>query len=75
MIHLTGAYGRQYTSYDEAIKDWKDGKDFKIITGPYCSSRDEDMMLKIYDEILIVLRTGKQHTLAENKRKLWENII
>ncbi len=35
MLCLTGAYGR------EALEsDWLQGKDFKIVSGPYCSIRD-----------------------------------
>lgn len=35
MVCLTGAYGR------EAVEsDWLQGKDFKIVSGPYCSIRD-----------------------------------
>ena len=35
MVCLTGAYGR------EAVEsDWDNGKDFKIVSGPYCSIRD-----------------------------------
>ena len=35
MVCLTGAYSR------EAVEsDWLQGKDFKIVSGPYCSIRD-----------------------------------
>ena len=35
ILYLTGAYGR------EAIEsDWDNGKDFKIVSGPYCSIRN-----------------------------------
>ena len=35
MVCLTGAYGR------EAVEsDWDNGKDFKRVSGPYCSIRD-----------------------------------
>ncbi len=36
------AYGRDYKSKAEVLKDWKDGKDFSIngSGGPYCSTRD-----------------------------------
>lgn len=37
---LTGAYGRKYDTPEAAMKDWQDGKDFRIIDGPYCSIRD-----------------------------------
>ena len=35
MLYLTGAYGREATE-----SDWDTGKDFKIVSGPYCSIRD-----------------------------------
>lgn len=42
------AYGRDYKTSDEALKDWRAGKDFKICdisnrwNGSYCSNRDLD---------------------------------
>jgi hypothetical protein len=35
ILYLTGAYGREATE-----SDWLQGKDFKIVSGPYCSIRD-----------------------------------
>ena len=35
MVCLTGAYGREATE-----SDWLQGKDFQIVSGPYCSIRD-----------------------------------
>ena len=40
MLNVKAAYGRQYTTASEAMADWLQGKDFKIIAGPYCSIRD-----------------------------------
>lgn len=37
---LTGAYGRDYQNKTALLADWDAGKDFKILTGPYCSIRD-----------------------------------
>ena len=38
---LTPAYGRNYKTAKDAIKDFVDGKDWKyVITGQYCSIRD-----------------------------------
>jgi hypothetical protein len=34
-LELRGAYGRSTN-----MNDWKNGKDFKIVGGPYCSNRD-----------------------------------
>lgn len=39
-ILLLPAYGREYTSKNQALADWRSGKDFKIYNGPYCSMRD-----------------------------------
>ena len=40
MIRLIAAYGRKYNTLAEAKADWEEGKDFKILKGPYCSIRD-----------------------------------
>jgi hypothetical protein len=37
---LTPAYGRRYRSDEEVLADWRRGKDFKILGGPYTSVRD-----------------------------------
>jgi hypothetical protein len=37
---LMPAYGRVYLTEDAAMADWKAGKDFRIVNGPYCSVRD-----------------------------------
>ena len=39
-IVLQGAYGRRYSDPDLASDDYFEGKDFRIIGGPYCSCRD-----------------------------------
>jgi hypothetical protein len=39
-VTLIPAYGRKYKNKEAAVVDWKAGKDFKIINGPYCSIRD-----------------------------------
>jgi hypothetical protein len=43
-IILMPAYGRTYSTSAEAVMDWKAGKDFKIMAGPYCSIRDLDKL-------------------------------
>ena len=43
-MFLRPAYGRSYQSQQAAVKDWNNGADFKIINGPYCSSRDVNLM-------------------------------
>ena len=38
---VTPAYGRDYRNKDEALKDWRNGKDFRCAaTGRYLSVRD-----------------------------------
>lgn len=44
-LHIKPAYGRKYSSPEEAVAAWKDGRDFKIIRGPYLSIRDSDQLL------------------------------
>ena len=43
-LSIHPAYGRTYENSDDAIIDWKDGKDFKILGGPYLSSRDTEAL-------------------------------
>lgn len=47
------AYGRVYDNDEDALKDWNDGKDFKIQGGPYCSIRDKDLIMETHDKITI----------------------
>jgi hypothetical protein len=50
---VTGAYGRDYTSPEAALKDWNEGKDFRHETnvifggGTYTSERDWGHDVKI----------------------------
>jgi hypothetical protein len=39
-LNAIPAYGRQYKTTEECLKDWNEGKDFKIACGPYFSIRD-----------------------------------
>lgn len=40
-IHAVPAYGRDYKSKAEVLKDWREGKDFRdSLTGHYISVRD-----------------------------------
>ena len=59
-ITLVGAYGRQYLTKEQAINAWNQGKDFKILNGPYCSKRDIGVMLRTNDEVCILISTGEQ---------------
>jgi len=43
-FYLIAAYGRRYPTAEAAICAWKEGKDFQIIGGPYCSIRDLEKM-------------------------------
>lgn len=43
-FYLTAAYGRSYATAEAAICAWKDGQDFLIMGGPYCSIRDFEAM-------------------------------
>ena len=47
------AYGRQYKSHAQCLKDWNAGKDFKLVNGPYCSIRDLEYMQADFDTIEI----------------------
>lgn len=52
-LTLIGAYGRVYNTRTQAARDWANGKDFKVINGPYCSIRDIDKMNGCEIEIVI----------------------
>ena len=45
-LRLLPAYGRRYTSKAQAREAWDLGLDFKIRGGPYCSSRDVELLKK-----------------------------
>ena len=40
IMPLSPAYGRDYKSKAELLKDWNEGKDFKTVDGRYTSCRD-----------------------------------
>lgn len=44
VLELIPAYGRTYSDPKVMMQDWEDGKDFKIVGGPYCSIRDLNLM-------------------------------
>ena len=53
-LELHGCYGR-----DTNMTDWAEGKDFKILGGPYCSIRDLDIMIRDgWEELVFVNRAG-----------------
>jgi hypothetical protein len=37
---LIPAYGRKYSTGAAAVEAYLEGKDFKLLGGPYCSARD-----------------------------------
>ncbi len=57
---IQGAYGRTYRNEQEVLVDWRAGKDFKFVGGPYFSIRDRNS-LNIYVDVLVVVdNTGKR---------------
>ena len=60
---LFPAYGRKQKTPEDTLKDWEDGKTFKIQGGPYCSIRDIEYMKKKFDSIEILCEYGKVLTI------------
>lgn len=56
-LMIMPAYGRQYKTSDEAKADWLNGKDFKIVGGPYLSVRDTNYLKKNYSSVWLDLIT------------------
>lgn len=56
-LRAVPAYGRSYKSRIELVKDWIDGKDFRMENGSYFSIRDYDALANTYnyDDIAIKL--------------------
>lgn len=54
MIRLLPAYGRMYVTKAQALEQWAEGFDFKIIGGPYTSVRDINFLIEHFDEIKIL---------------------
>ena len=59
-LYLTPAPWRQYTNVNKesVLNDWKTGKDFKVVDGPYCSIRDLHYMRENFNKIFIVYSRG-----------------
>ena len=53
---LLPAYGRRYETESEMLQAWKDGKDFHIYNGPYCSIRDVEIMQLEYGIDHVILQ-------------------
>ena len=54
---LGSAYGRRYSNKEAMLKDWEEGKDFKMSNGPYCSIRDLESLKKTFS-LIIVMQAG-----------------
>ena len=65
-LTLIGAYGRVYPNVSTMIKDWFNGKDFKILNGPYCSIRDIRHIAMQYDTIELLTDSGETMRLADS---------
>lgn len=52
-LYVRPAYGRTYATSAGMLASWYDGKDFKIIAGPYCSIRDLPLLREEYDRVIL----------------------
>ena len=52
VLTVQGAYGREPT-----MADWRAGKDFKIVAGPYFSIRDVDQILDYGTEQIVFMNS------------------
>lgn len=71
-VYVTGAYGRSYESVEAAKADWEAGKDFRIVSGPYISIRDVNLLIDMgFDRVVISgILLGKVIPIAGTT--LWE---
>lgn len=58
-LNVYPAFGRRYCSAKQAAQDWNEGKDFKIVGGPYFSKRDVSTLMKEGYTRLAVHNYGK----------------
>lgn len=63
MLILVGAYGRTYRDIESMEADWLDGKDFKILNGPYCSIRDYAAMTQMNHTVVLSTVNAKGNTV------------
>ncbi len=61
-LTVVPAYERKYETVEEAKKAWEEGKDFRIVRGPYCSSRDAASM-KTMGFVSVVINLGVVQSL------------
>ena len=57
-VFLLPAYGRRYTSRQQALSAWQAGKDFQIYNGPYCSIRDIDALKQMSSGVYLQYEMG-----------------
>lgn len=62
-VYLMAAYGRKYLTKSDVLKAWKEGVDFKIVGGPYCSIRDLDIMKNTFDKVYIEYGKANDHSV------------
>jgi hypothetical protein len=69
------AYGRRFNSHDEAHIAWKEGRDFKIVDGPYFSCRDIDRLVNGgYVNVAIVHTLGGRVAATNIDLLQWQRI-
>lgn len=74
MIELIPAYGRVYATMDVMLKDWEDGKDFKVRGGgPYCSIRDTPLLLETYSVARIYPSMLTEHFMTVSLKNKAQN--
>jgi len=54
-LFLEPAYGRQYGTQEQALEDWKRGKDFVLLNGQYCSIRDREAIRNNLDDPTVLI--------------------
>lgn len=47
-LFVIPAYGRRYDDKAILLADWNDGKDFKILNGPYISIREVPQFCEVW---------------------------
>lgn len=61
VVVLLPAYGRTYETIEAAEKDLNEGKDFRILNGPYCSIRDQALLNDMGHDVAILI--GNVHKI------------
>lgn len=56
---LMAAYRKPYETKTDAIRDWMDGKDFRIVgTSTYCSIRDTKALARRHNNLILSAADG-----------------